>query len=378
MTVKNKFIDLAESYAIKNTFIHFEEGQVAAPCGSKSMPMASRFLLQQERETGQTNVQHQITPCSRLATTTEGAASRRSSHRRSSGLCSRRRSSEGSCSPVGSLTMTVKNTFIDFEVSRGTLFHRTRSMFAVCAQSHGTKLHTTAAKAAEATLTISPVDMTVNLNMTVSADAVQPRRSDSCYNSLAVEKTLIDAVDPPGAHCGRTRSMSTACAQQHGTELYATAANMGHSPLPASPVDITSNVNMTVSAEVTQPRSSDPWLSSCGDGEDPRGANAFACSERAVADLSIPNIVEPLNWSKGSLGHSQGTCNPCAHAWRRSGCSKGAECEYCHLCDSKAFHARKRTVRRKRTCQSQCSALCSAMFPPTLDLPAEEKVVRTT
>ncbi|CAE8714455.1 unnamed protein product, partial [Polarella glacialis] len=39
-------------------------------------------------------------------------------------------------------------------------------------------------------------------------------------------------------------------------------------------------------------------------------------------------------YSAGSAGHGTGSCHPCAFIWKDNGCSSGADCSFCHLCDS--------------------------------------------
>lgn len=46
--------------------------------------------------------------------------------------------------------------------------------------------------------------------------------------------------------------------------------------------------------------------------------------------------------SVGSVGHANGTCKPCAHNWKDAGCSKGANCSFCHLCEAEDFHRRRK------------------------------------
>lgn len=56
--------------------------------------------------------------------------------------------------------------------------------------------------------------------------------------------------------------------------------------------------------------------------------------------------------SKGSVLHSTGQCRPCAWFWRPSSCSKGSDCDYCHLCIAgvleNAVKTRRREARRER------------------------------
>jgi len=53
--------------------------------------------------------------------------------------------------------------------------------------------------------------------------------------------------------------------------------------------------------------------------------------------------------SVGSIGHDAGSCHPCAHNWRQSGCSKGAECNFCHYCGEQEFtnHKKHAALRRR-------------------------------
>lgn len=46
--------------------------------------------------------------------------------------------------------------------------------------------------------------------------------------------------------------------------------------------------------------------------------------------------------SRGSVGHAVGKCKPCAHNWKRGGCSKGYDCSFCHLCEEDDFRRRRR------------------------------------
>eukprot|EP00928_Gymnodinium_smaydae_P095603 TRINITY_DN8253_c0_g3_i1.p1 TRINITY_DN8253_c0_g3~~TRINITY_DN8253_c0_g3_i1.p1 ORF type:complete len:283 (+),score=44.84 TRINITY_DN8253_c0_g3_i1:139-987(+) len=44
--------------------------------------------------------------------------------------------------------------------------------------------------------------------------------------------------------------------------------------------------------------------------------------------------------------HALGQCNPCAYYWNKAdGCRQGADCSFCHLCDSDAMRRKKR-IRR--------------------------------
>mmetsp|Transcript_123729 Transcript_123729/g.194080 ORF Transcript_123729/g.194080 Transcript_123729/m.194080 type:complete len:188 (+) Transcript_123729:77-640(+) len=47
-------------------------------------------------------------------------------------------------------------------------------------------------------------------------------------------------------------------------------------------------------------------------------------------------------FSLGAEGHSKGTCKPCAWNWKDGGCSKGANCDFCHLCEEGTVKKRRR------------------------------------
>lgn len=54
--------------------------------------------------------------------------------------------------------------------------------------------------------------------------------------------------------------------------------------------------------------------------------------------------------SVGSADHYLGSCRPCIWFWRESSCSKGSDCQYCHLCDEAAVErAIKKRQRQQKT-----------------------------
>lgn len=72
-------------------------------------------------------------------------------------------------------------------------------------------------------------------------------------------------------------------------------------------------------------------------------ANQDAQSEEETLGASGPNVITSLSWSAGAEFHAEGTCRPCAWNWRETGCSKGASCEYCHMCEDGVFQRRTKT-----------------------------------
>merc|ERR1712232_1542936 len=46
--------------------------------------------------------------------------------------------------------------------------------------------------------------------------------------------------------------------------------------------------------------------------------------------------------SKGSAGHAEGICKPCAWFHSARGCQNGPMCEFCHACDRGEIKRRKK------------------------------------
>jgi len=65
-----------------------------------------------------------------------------------------------------------------------------------------------------------------------------------------------------------------------------------------------------------------------------RGGASTQDSEESTQRRSVPSL--------GSAGHADGKCRPCAHNWRSTGCAKGADCSFCHVCDEEDFRAFRR------------------------------------
>jgi hypothetical protein len=58
-----------------------------------------------------------------------------------------------------------------------------------------------------------------------------------------------------------------------------------------------------------------------------------------LAEVDASMYIEPPN--VGSQGHQSGECKPCAFVFKE-GCTNGASCKFCHLCDPSAKKRRKR------------------------------------
>jgi len=62
--------------------------------------------------------------------------------------------------------------------------------------------------------------------------------------------------------------------------------------------------------------------------------NTLVEADEAQEEAALPSI--------GSANHALGNCKPCAHAWKDAGCSKGASCTFCHLCEADDFRRRRK------------------------------------
>lgn len=68
--------------------------------------------------------------------------------------------------------------------------------------------------------------------------------------------------------------------------------------------------------------------------------------DRLPASALIFNTTLP---SAGSAGHVDGSCRPCAHSWRKAGCSKGSSCTFCHICgEEEVKQKKKEKMERQR------------------------------
>lgn len=86
--------------------------------------------------------------------------------------------------------------------------------------------------------------------------------------------------------------------------------------------------------------------------------NSTAPSENDTEEIAPPPGLEQLqgrqepkdaqvamqrtSMSLGAAAHDKGECKPCAWNWRPDGCSKGKNCEFCHLCEEGLFKQRRR------------------------------------
>lgn len=129
-----------------------------------------------------------------------------------------------------------------------------------------------------------------------------------------------------------------------------------------------------VSESPSTPRASERRSLSCP----PLGARGEAPLETAfrssVTPISAPGSAQECILGSaalptlGSAGHWDGTCQPCA--FMHSGCSSGAQCSFCHLCDlgerkrrRKQKIAKLREQQRLEQAASKISAAASHRSP---------------
>jgi len=84
----------------------------------------------------------------------------------------------------------------------------------------------------------------------------------------------------------------------------------------------------------------------------PLGARGTRAAPKDSAVLELTNLIDtppnsgiPAIPSVGSTQHHLGNCKPCAFFWKPPGCSNGANCVYCHLCDA---NEKKRRQKEKK------------------------------
>lgn len=77
--------------------------------------------------------------------------------------------------------------------------------------------------------------------------------------------------------------------------------------------------------------------------------------DASAAAASVPGLP-----SAGSALHSLGQCRPCAFVATK-GCSSGADCQFCHLCDA---GEKKRRQKAKRAFYGALSEMTQRLFSP--------------
>merc|ERR1712014_134442 len=84
----------------------------------------------------------------------------------------------------------------------------------------------------------------------------------------------------------------------------------------------------------------------------PIGARATTLCPPAPAVLELASMLKTTPKLEGrevptvgSAKHHLGECKPCAFFWKSAGCTNGASCVYCHLCDA---NEKKRRQKEKK------------------------------
>merc|ERR1712046_104121 len=69
------------------------------------------------------------------------------------------------------------------------------------------------------------------------------------------------------------------------------------------------------------------------------GADATAMAEPLPAHEEVVAVVS----TNGKQAHAIGQCTPCAYFWyKKDGCRKGEDCQFCHLCEKGELKKRKK------------------------------------
>merc|ERR1711933_678201 len=94
-------------------------------------------------------------------------------------------------------------------------------------------------------------------------------------------------------------------------------------------------------------------------------AASFSSAQSAPEVTIAPLSDRQPEYSIGSEMHGIGDCKPCAWFWRPQGCSNGAECRHCHMCDQSQFKIRKKAkVAELRSSKAQRPMLLGNTRPP--------------
>jgi len=80
---------------------------------------------------------------------------------------------------------------------------------------------------------------------------------------------------------------------------------------------------------------------------------------------------ERVSTSAGAAGHHEGVCKPCAWNWKAAGCSKGKDCDFCHLCEEDSFKQR----RREKVARLRSEEKAARRSQKAMALPGENDVM---
>jgi len=100
----------------------------------------------------------------------------------------------------------------------------------------------------------------------------------------------------------------------------------------------------------------------------PRRQRSSKSKKVQITPAMLSILGTPELPTLGSAGHSVKKCKPCAFAWKDQGCQSGADCAFCHLCDSDEKKSRRkakleqRRTRRLAQSQAQTQSLHDAVF----------------
>lgn len=79
------------------------------------------------------------------------------------------------------------------------------------------------------------------------------------------------------------------------------------------------------------------------DGNADYQRSVASTDDECDVECNVGNMQQHrVSFSLGASGHKTGTCKPCGWNWRKGGCTKGAECDFCHLCEEGVVKQRRK------------------------------------
>merc|ERR1712129_638198 len=94
---------------------------------------------------------------------------------------------------------------------------------------------------------------------------------------------------------------------------------------------------------------------------------------RADGKVYVEGELREPCFSKGSEGHAEGTCRPCAWYWKDPVCNLHENCSFCHMCLPGELKKRRlEVVRLKKAQNADKRRLDEAQNPEKRRLDGEE------
>jgi hypothetical protein len=92
-----------------------------------------------------------------------------------------------------------------------------------------------------------------------------------------------------------------------------------------------------------------------------------------VQDVILEDRAAP---SLGATNHVEDTCKPCAWNWKPAGCSKGSDCDFCHLCDEGAVRQRRRAKIARLRAEEKAARRAKRLQPEQAVTTCESQAVK--